>query len=251
MNATCGAPECDRSARVRGMCQMHYQRAYKAGVLEAIEAECVDCGVAIADRNGGRKRCTTCVVRFNRARQSAWHKANPRPKKAPRVIACHMCGGETPLTTRAKRKCTRCAQESAVSACREDDCGRPARARQLCAMHYKRAARAEGRIADVNDWTERRQANHERRRALKLGATVGEPFTNIEIFERDGWECGLCGQHVDRELRHPDPLSPSLDHVVPLSVGGAHARENVQLAHLTCNVRKGNRAQGEQLALIG
>lgn len=48
-------------------------------------------------------------------------------------------------------------------------------------------------------------------------------------------------------------MSVSLDHVVPLSQGGAHDPANVQLAHLTCNVRKGAQLveRGEQLMLTG
>lgn len=37
-------------------------------------------------------------------------------------------------------------------------------------------------------------------------------------------------------------MSASLDHVVPLSLGGAHTPENTQASHLICNGRKGNRS---------
>lgn len=37
------------------------------------------------------------------------------------------------------------------------------------------------------------------------------------------------------------PKRAAVDHIVPLSLGGAHSLENVQLAHLFCNMRKGNR----------
>lgn len=79
-----------------------------------------------------------------------------------------------------------------------------------------------------------------RRRALTKGATA-EPFTYVEVFDRDGWMCGLCDEPVDRELKHPDPMCASLDHVVPLSIGGHHVLSNVQCAHLVCNIRKGAR----------
>ena len=68
-----------------------------------------------------------------------------------------------------------------------------------------------------------------------------EHFSATEIYERDGWVCKLCGEMVQRDAKWPEPLSPSLDHIVPLSKGGGHLRDNVQLAHLICNVRKGNR----------
>jgi 5-methylcytosine-specific restriction endonuclease McrA len=72
------------------------------------------------------------------------------------------------------------------------------------------------------------------------------------IAERDRWRCHLCRKAVSRKLRGTSrPLSPSLDHVVPLSKGGAHDPANVRLAHLRCNLSKGNRGGGEQLSLIG
>jgi 5-methylcytosine-specific restriction endonuclease McrA len=51
--------------------------------------------------------------------------------------------------------------------------------------------------------------------------------------------CWLCGELVDKELRYPDRESPSVDHVVPVEVGGAqHDRGNLRLAHLGCNQRR-------------
>lgn len=61
------------------------------------------------------------------------------------------------------------------------------------------------------------------------------------VFHRDNWICQLCDGPVDRYLPWPDPYSPSLDHVVPVSKGGEHTYENTQLAHLRCNIAKGNR----------
>ena len=63
---------------------------------------------------------------------------------------------------------------------------------------------------------------------------------NVDVFERDDWLCGLCGEPVDKDLAWPDPTSASLDHIIPLSRGGAHTLDNVQLAHLVCNIRKNN-----------
>ena len=52
------------------------------------------------------------------------------------------------------------------------------------------------------------------------------------VAERDGWRCALCRGKVIRE-------NWSLDHVVPLSKGGAHTYANVVLAHRSCNSRRG------------
>lgn len=90
---------------------------------------------------------------------------------------------------------------------------------------------------------ELREATAARRRAQKAGAEC-EKFRHAEVFERDGWICGLCGAPVDRDRAYPDPVSASLDHIVPLSFGGPHTRDNTQLAHLGCNLAKSNSFDG-------
>lgn len=74
-----------------------------------------------------------------------------------------------------------------------------------------------------------------------------ERFSNLEIFERDGWVCQLCGSDVDQALRWPHSFSASLDHIIPVSKGGDHIRANVQLAHLRCNISKSDKVLGDAL----
>ena len=80
-----------------------------------------------------------------------------------------------------------------------------------------------------------------------------ERFKAIEIYERDGWRCGICGKRVNEKLKAPHRMSPSLDHIIPISKGGMHERKNVRLAHYGCNSKKGARAseRGDQLLLFG
>lgn len=100
-------------------------------------------------------------------------------------------------------------------------------------------ARAERAVASL-DARLRARARNQVRRALVNGADV-EPFTPLDVYERDDWTCGLCGAAILPELRFPDPGSVSLDHVVPLSRGGVHSPENSRAAHLHCNSSRGNR----------
>lgn len=66
-----------------------------------------------------------------------------------------------------------------------------------------------------------------------------EPISRLVILERDGWKCGICRGDIDPNVAYPDLRSASLDHIVPLSLGGPHLMSNVQAAHLICNIEKG------------
>lgn len=84
------------------------------------------------------------------------------------------------------------------------------------------------------------KAKSAKRRAKTLKIQV-EKIKYNEIFERDLWVCNLCGKPVDKTKKYPDAMSASLDHIIPLSKGGSHTKDNVQLAHLLCNIKKGNK----------
>ena len=85
-----------------------------------------------------------------------------------------------------------------------------------------------------------KRAGSHKTRCKKYGGRF-TVVNSLVVFERDKWLCGLCGTSVDQELLWPDPMSKSLDHIRPLSLRGDHSYENVQLAHLRCNISKGNR----------
>jgi hypothetical protein len=89
-------------------------------------------------------------------------------------------------------------------------------------------------------WQEQRRTHSQIRRARK-NETSFEKFDPLEVFERDEWMCGICESPIDSQLKWPDQLSVSLDHIVPLSKGGTHTQENCQAAHLGCNIKKGSK----------
>lgn len=86
-------------------------------------------------------------------------------------------------------------------------------------------------------YTEKKRARDQLRRARKRD-TEAELIVSREVFERDGWVCGICAEFVDSALAWPNPGSASLDHIVPLAKGGSHTYGNVQCAHLRCNIVK-------------
>lgn len=110
-----------------------------------------------------------------------------------------------------------------------------------CYRLWRNAVARRRHAERTPEQTQARLERKARRRALTKGADA-EVFTYVEVFARDGWICGLCDEPVSRDLKHPDPMCASLDHVVPLALGGHHVLSNVQCAHLVCNIRKGARA---------
>ena len=54
--------------------------------------------------------------------------------------------------------------------------------------------------------------------------------------------CGICGKPVDKSIKYPDPMSPTIDHIIPIAKGG-HPSDmaNLQLAHRMCNRAKGTK----------
>lgn len=87
------------------------------------------------------------------------------------------------------------------------------------------------------------------RRARKRGAFV-QPVGIAYVRRRDKDRCGICHQLVDVNAKAPAPLSPSIDHILPLSRGGSHEPRNVRLAHLICNSRRGAKGVA-QLRMVG
>lgn len=81
-----------------------------------------------------------------------------------------------------------------------------------------------------------------KRRALKLSA-YKESVNDSAVFKRDRWICGICHEAINPSLRHPDPMSASRDHIIPLSRGGEESYTNSQATHLRCNLKKHNRIE--------
>lgn len=57
--------------------------------------------------------------------------------------------------------------------------------------------------------------------------------------------CAICGRPVDKSLLYPHPLSPTVDHILPLAKGGTNELGNLQLAHWTCNRQKSDKLEME------
>lgn len=133
-------------------------------------------------------------------------------------------------------------RDSSDKTCTTEGCVRPVRAKALCAKHYATAKYTwRERVGNPETRRASLRRKSQQRRARMKGDTEAPQIDRDDVAEQAKWICGLCDSSVDRTLAWPDPLSASLDHILPLAAGGLHRLDNVQLAHLGCNMSKGAR----------
>lgn len=90
------------------------------------------------------------------------------------------------------------------------------------------------------------QRKHRSARRAKQRGAGSQSIDPIAVFERDGWRCKICARRTPRAKRGTiDGNAPELDHIVPLSRGGAHTWGNVQCTCRRCNQAKGATAFGQ------
>lgn len=200
------------------------------------DVPCVDCGKLTWTTAGSlppeRRRCHPCR---RKPKYAAAMAANRKVKNYQPLTPCAQCGIVFAPSQKSVRTCSlTCGQKLRWAEGRQP----PGQIRYRTPEQVK--------AGTLDRW----QRKNRRRRALKRGA-ASEHYTLTGIAERDHGRCGLCGQKVPMDHRHPDPLSPTIDHIIPISLGGDDTRANVQLAHFRCNNAKGARRAGEQLALVG
>lgn len=227
---------------------------------------CAECSSLAADerrkrdnkrkRAGGRCRrtCRMCGQIFRGhgnanlcANRVCKESAREARKKSQSCVvpwrACGMCDrqfigrhGAKYCSDVCRTQATRPQHQTTTRPCLS--CGhevvKPRRVCDLCALETKR---------------EERRRRKSRARARRM-AVEHETYTLAEIAARDQWICGICGKKVEPGLTVPHPDAPTRDHILPMALGGADTRANVQLAHFLCNSIKGDRVDAVQLRLV-
>lgn len=184
----------------------------KCGVTQPLESFYSD----KSRESGKHPWCRTCVLH----KRAAWYERNREVNLAYQA------------EWRAKNAEKKKAGDAAWVARNRE------RKRAVDAAYRKRnRARID---AQIEAW---RKANPERFKDIQRNAKARRRLAEDEqrtgtvrfrdILQRDLGVCGICNaQILDNRIE--------LDHVVPLSLGGAHGPENVQIAHAACNRRKSN-----------
>ena len=234
--------QADGHRRECKACVREYQRRWRNGPKrEEILAK------ARAKDAAYRKTERAAEMTAKRGRQ--WReRERQKARDARSGRTCQRCGDPIPVDLRegvifCTRRCAHLASQKRR---------RPYRREAINESNRRwRANNPETRRAiEARYWKrhpEKMRAKNARGKARRRGQVV-ETVDPLAIYERDGWICQLCGEGVDSAIASPDPRSASLDHIIPLSRGGVHAEVNCQLAHRSCNSRKGNRLPEELTA---
>lgn len=202
-------------------------------------------------RNAKPAKCRNCGLGFITTTGRIYCSDSCKPKqiRKPRPAACNLdwkqCVCSRWVCTPGIKYCsTACAKEARALAAGH----RYRQCRQCKAVlgYFSRKHLCDQCRLD----NKRSNKQNDRERAKNYGVKY-EPINRLKVYERDNWRCGICKQRIDKRIQYPHPMSASLDHVIPMSLGGGHLYSNVQCSHWICNVRKSNTGFGDQLALIG
>ena len=88
------------------------------------------------------------------------------------------------------------------------------------------------------------RSHHKAQRRARRGQFSVSPTVRLSIYERDGWDCQLCGEPVNPGLGPSHPWGATLDHIECQSwtLVPDHSPSNLRLAHRMCNSVRGSRS---------
>lgn len=233
------------------------------GDYRRLSAACF-CGVEFEPRQAAAKYCSkTCKVRWWRAKNADRAAAYPS-YSAPRLLSAYyaaVCACGKPHASRLPWKqcpsCYRAGQKARAhdahhkaaqalhrAAAREtkcDECGAV-----FCPMYGSSNATLCMCCVPVRAQARKRIEKSVRRaRSRGAEAELVDPF---KVFDRDRWRCQLCGIKTPKAKRGTcHDTAPELDHIQPISKGGAHTYANTQCACRKCNREKSDRPMGQTM----
>lgn len=216
----------------------------KTPELMCANGYCKSCMLAyVNDRT--YKKCEECGRHIKRWMKGVCpHSDKPKPvslTKMPKRRAtsiCNWCFKEYNKINVVGQRCSdecRAAMRSHYEVWHAPDrchiplcleCGKPF-------PFYKRQSRCEACRHDA------KLTKVQARSVMRL--VTGGKITVDELAAIFGWTCQLCNEQIDPEADRRLGPGATMDHIVPLKIGGIHDIDNLQLAHRSCNSKKGAR----------
>jgi 5-methylcytosine-specific restriction endonuclease McrA len=222
----CTIDGCEREVRAKGLCSTHYNQA-QSNRHRKVEAPCAYCGAPVLKYVSKRRPFCDYACRDAYRRE-----VEPYSTDAPR---CKIPAGHqvAVLIAEQRQPATEPDPVARFTAC-VCPCGTSFLIdRQAFMSHARYCSKV----------CARRNAKRDRR------AREGQPIHWTQVAARDGMACHLCGDECDPDDYTRDGATflagityPSVDHVIPLSLGGPHDLDNVRLAHCLCNALRGTEA---------
>lgn len=243
-------------------------------MTDPVISTCPQCGATYIRRHANRTYCSQqCSSRAYHERRKAEGRSLNRTMHERICVQC----GKTWSTV--KRTATLCSQ-GCIAAARfgpEREPSGPAMTERMRRARRRQRSAARGTSGKGTVWTEGpcrrcgtrflsktsalttaaycssrcRHGDIGDRRRARLKCNPVQVVRRSKIFDRDGYRCHICGKKTDRTKRAPHPRAPTLDHLIPIALGGEHAPANVATAHFLCNSTKSSHGAGDQLALLG
>lgn len=255
----CNFPGCDSPKRRYGYCNSHSGRVYRNGNAQR---NCPTCGEALSlESSGGKRYCSEkcrvlpCEVEGCENARVAKKMCTKHYKRVYEfgvtlLPQCQGCGKSMPAETVGG---TKYCSDACRPRCEAPGCGDAQRAIGYCLRHANRVI-YHGGLPTLNfhcslcgvlverSYTDRQQRSNKsccEKCRTRISRQHGAYKT--KVVRGGEAECGICGEGIDLALQYPDPACLSIDHVVPLSLGGTNNERNLQPAHLGCNTSKRNK----------
>lgn len=206
------------------------------------EHTCANCGKKFSRPKRNRDSCQFC------SRDCAFEynaRAARSRRRSKRIRRCGVCGRIFFMQGHYARYCS--------DVCRQSLYNNQELRRQRFKPHRKTCRNCgnefmtefkKSKVFCSDDCKTRYQHELKRRSKHRLDGKIADSgITLTKLCTRDNGICQLCGQPVDWSDYFIDKNGafivgknyPSVDHIYPISRGGLHAWDNVQLAHFSCN----------------
>jgi 5-methylcytosine-specific restriction endonuclease McrA len=175
-----------------------------------------------------------------RSRHYKWRKAHPEQVNSSRRRRYGENKNHVNELKRAWRKRTKDTRKEKIKAERKRYYQKHREKRKIQAHNYywdhrdtiMNKRKSSETKAKTNAW---QREYRKKGKARDLEREYKEAILEF-LIARDGFVCGVCGGALDTD-------KSSIDHIIPVVLGGPNSLDNFQAAHLLCNIRK-NRKHG-------